>query len=286
MNYVEVDDGTCTITHKDPTILSNVLSEKYKAIEEYMVSNRLVINADKTHLFVMGSRKMNMARQSVSLRAGQHTILPSETEKLLGCNIHQNLKWQTHIQTGDGSLTKQLTSRLNALQKVSYHATFKTRLSAANGVFMSSLAYLLPVWGGCEGFLIRSLQVLQNRAARQVTRLNWYTPVRRLLTQCNWLSVKQLVLYHSALAVFRATKSGLPVYLDQHLRSEHPYNTRQGAGRAIRLTGNYNYQVENSFLRRAAKSYNEIPTEIRSSRTLPVFKRKLKTWIKTNIPYE
>ena len=94
------------------------------------------------------------------------------------------------------------------------------------------------------------------------------------------------MLYHSALAVFRATKSGLPVYLDQHLRSEHPYNTRQGAGGAIRLTGNYNYQVENSFLRRAAKSYNEIPTEIRSSRTLPVFKRKLKTWIKTNIPYE
>ena len=155
---------------------------------------------------------MKMARQSVSLRAGQHTILPSETEKLLGCNIHQNLKWQTHIQTGDGSLTKQLTSRLNAMQKVSYHATFKTRLSAANGVFMSTLAYLLPVWGGCEGFLIRSLQVLQNRAVRQVTRLNWYTPVKRLLNQCNWLSVNQLVVYHSALTVYRATKSGLPVY--------------------------------------------------------------------------
>ena len=151
---------------------------------------------------------------------------------------------------------------------------------------MSSLAYLLPVWGGCEGFLIRSLQVLQNRAARQVTRLNWYTPVRRLLTQCNWLSVKQLVLYHSALAVYRTSKSGLPVYLDQHLRSEYPYNTRQGAGGAIRLTGNYNSQVESSFLKRAANSYNEIPGDIRSSRTLPVFKRKLKFWIKTNIPYE
>ena len=171
-----------TITHSDPIILSNVLSEKYKVIEEYMVSNKLVINADKTHLVVMGSRKTNMARQAVSLRAGQHIILPSETEKLLGCNIHQSLKWQTHIQTGDSSLIKQLTSRLNALQKVSTHASFKTRLSAANGVFMSSLAYLLPVWGGCEGFLIRSLQVLQNRAARQVTRLNWNTPVRRLLT--------------------------------------------------------------------------------------------------------
>mgnify|MGYP006975836697 CR=1 FL=1 len=54
------------------------------------------------------------------------------------------------------------------------------------------------------------------------------------------------MLYHSALAVYRTSKSGLPVYLDQHLRSEYPYNTRQGAGGAIRLTGNYNSQVESS----------------------------------------
>ena len=70
------------------------------------------------------------------------------------------------------------------------------------------------------------------------------------------------------------------------MRSDHPYNTRQGAGGAIRLTGSYNTQVENSLIRRAAKDFNDIPTEIRASRTLPVFKRKLKTWIKTNIPYE
>ena len=66
-------------------------------------------------------------------------------------------------------LIKRLTSRLNALQKVSVHATFKTRLSAANGVFMSVLAYLIPLWGGCEGYLVKALQVLQNRAARQLT---------------------------------------------------------------------------------------------------------------------
>ena len=39
---------------------------------------------------------------------------------------------------------------------------------------MSVLAYLIPLWGGCEGYLIRAMQVLQNRAARQVTKLNWF----------------------------------------------------------------------------------------------------------------
>ena len=197
VNYV--DDGTYTYSHSDPNMLSTMLTSKYKVIEEYMVGNKLVINADKTHLVVMGSKKHEAARQTVELRAGQHLISPSATEKLLGCSINENLKWQTHIQTGESSLMKQLTSRLNALQKVSIHATFKTRLSAANGVFMSVLAYLIPLWGGCEGYLVRAMQVLQNRAARQVTKLNWFTPTRKLLNQCNWLSISQLIFYHSAL---------------------------------------------------------------------------------------
>ena len=211
VNYV--DDGTYTISHRDPIMLSNMLTEKYKVIEQYMVANRLVINSDKTHLVVMASKKNEAARQSVELRAGQFTILPSPTEKLLGCSINQNLKWQTHIQTGESSLIKQLTSRLNALQKVSIHATFKTRLSAANGVFMPVLAYLLPLWGGCEAYLVKALQVLQSRAARQVTKLSWFTPSRKLLRQCNWLSIRQLIFYHSALTVFRTTRTKTPLYL-------------------------------------------------------------------------
>ena len=88
--------------------MSSMLTQKYKIIEQYMVANRLVINSDKTHLVVMSSKKNEEARQTVELRAGQFTILPSPTEKLLGCSINQNLKWQTHIQTGESSLISSL----------------------------------------------------------------------------------------------------------------------------------------------------------------------------------
>ena len=281
VNYV--DDGTYTYSHKDPIMLSAMLTTKYKAIEEYMVANRLVINSDKTHLVVMASRKNDAARQSVELRAGQHIIQPSETEKLLGCNISQNLKWKLHIQTGENSLIRQLTSRLNALQKVSIFATFKTRLSAANGAFMSVLAYLIPVWGGCEGYLVKALQVLQNRGARQVTKLSWFTPTRKLLHQCNWLSITQLIFYHSTLTVFRSVRNKEPLYLSQNLNTVHPFPTRLAAGGGIRLDGNHGELVNKSFLIRAAKQFNSIPPSIRMSRSLPSFKQQLKLWIKTNI---
>ena len=134
-------------------------------------------------------------------------------------------------------MINQLTSRVNALSKLAVNASFKTRLMAANGAFISILAYLIPLWGGTEGYLVRALQVLQNRAARCVTKLGWYTPTRKLLKQCNWLSVKQLIVYHTVLQVHRIVKCGSPLYLSDRLVSNYLYRTRQAAGGGVRWLG-------------------------------------------------
>ena len=284
-----VDDATYTFACSDPAQMSDQLSSTYKRVSNYMASNKLVINADKTHLLVMGTRGMNSAREEVSLVAGDHMILPSSTEKLLGCNIHENLKWGHHIRNGEKSLFRQLTSRVNALSKMAVNATFETRLMAANGAFISVLSYLIPLWGGTEGYLIKGLQVLQNRAARCVTRLSWFTPTRTLMAKCKWLSIKQLVYYHSVLQVHKVLRNGAPLYLSEKLVTEHPYPTRQATSGGLRYTssntGHLNL-TQQSFLGRSAGIYNSIPSSIRTTTSLNTFKQKLKTWIKSNVPIE
>ena len=218
VNYV--DDATYSFASRDPIVLSDTLTDKYNIITNYMESNRLVINAEKTHLVVMGKRKMENARNEVQLLAGTHVIRPSVTQKLLGCHIHQSLKWKEHIQTNDKSLIRQLTSRLNALRKLAVNAPFKTRLLAANAVFTSVLTYLIPLWGGSENYLLKALQVVQNKAARCVTKLSWFTPTRQLLNQCGWLSIRQLAFYHTVLTIHRIIKSGKPVFLRSKLSTE------------------------------------------------------------------
>ena len=158
-----------------------------------MNANKLVINADKTHLVVMGTKATAAHRDDVKLEAGPHTITPSTTEKLLGCQISQDLKWKQHILEGEQSLVKQLTSRMNGLCMMTSRATLQTRLMVANGIVMSKLCYLIQLWGGCDAYLLKPLQVLQNRAARSVTGCGWFTPKRKLLKLCKWLSIKQLV---------------------------------------------------------------------------------------------
>ena len=68
------------------------------------------------------------------------------------------------------SLIKQLVFRVTVLRKICHIASFKTRKMVADGLFMSKLMYLMPLWGGCEDSLLKALQVVQNKVARLVTR--------------------------------------------------------------------------------------------------------------------
>ena len=92
-----VDDSTYSYSSSDPATLSATLSEQYKKLAEYMGDNKLVVNADKTHLIVMGTERFSAVRPLVQIVAGNEVIKPTPTEKLLGLNIHQSLKWKEHI---------------------------------------------------------------------------------------------------------------------------------------------------------------------------------------------
>ena len=284
-----VDDGTYSVGHTDPSILSQKLSDQYGIIADYMAANKLVINGDKTHLVVMGTSHTAAHRDDVKLEAGPHTILPSSTEKLLGGRISQDLKWKQHILEGDESLVKQLTSRINGLCMLSSRTSMKTRLMVANGIVVSKICYLIQLWGGCEDYLLRPLQVLQNRAARSVTGCGWFTPKRKLLKMCNWLSIKQLVFYQSVIMAHKITTTSSPFSLAAKMSTTHPRRTRQATSGCIRFGESFAANqslIQTGFCHRATNQYNSIPATIRSIKSMPTFKSRLKKWVETNIPID
>ena len=225
-----VDDGAFSYSHRDPAVLSEVLTRKYSMLEDWMNGNKLVVNQDKTHVLVMGTKKMAANRNKVSIRSGQYNIKPSVTEKLLGGHIHQSLLWNHHISDHRNSLISQLSSRINGLKKIASTATFNTKLMVANGVIMSKLVYLITVWGGAQKYLVNRLQVQQLTAARVVCGYqSHYWSRRQLLDRVKWLSVRQLIFFHTALQAYKTTKSGLPLPLRESISTDHPLNTRNAA---------------------------------------------------------
>ena len=210
-------------------------------------------------------------------------ITPTESEKLLGALVHQDLKWTEHILNGEDSLVRGLTRRLGAHKKVCRVASFRNRKMIAEGLIMSKLSYLIPLWAGCEHYLLQALQTIQNKAARIVTRSTLSTAEH--LAQCGWLSVRQLAVYQTCVLVFKVLEHKSPKYLYGMFSREYRRDTRQAARLEIKAdaeTPDLDLMV-NSFRWRALREYNQLPAELRKVKTLKAFKPSLWKWIRSNI---
>ena len=132
------------------------------------------------------------------------------------------------------------------------------------------------MFSGCDQHSIESLQVLQNKAARLVTHSPQRTSRKDMFATLQWLTVKQLMFYHSALTTYRVRQSGEPGYLYDILSRDN----RQG-----------NIIIPHSNLTLAKKSYcykgsaewNELPKSIRSHQQMSKFKSELKKWVFANV---
>ena len=275
-----VDDGTVLYSHSEPEAISRKLTEHYTVIADYMAANKFVINADKTHLMVMAPRRMAGRRGEVNVRAGEYVIKPTESEKLLGINIHQSMTWNHHVRDGAGSVLKQITARINGLKKLTYKADFRTKLTLANGIIMSKLSYGIGMWGNCQGYLKKSLQVQQLTAARAVCGYrSYYWSKSKLLSQCGWLSINQLYWQQVLFTTHKIMISRKPVNIHKRMISKHSHGTRAASG----VSRGFNDLLVKSSFNYSAVEYNSLPVHIRTVTNIPVFKRLLRKWVQENI---
>ena len=155
---------------------------------------------------------------------------------------------------------------------------------------MTKLTYLIQVWGGCDSYLLKSLQIVQNKVARVVTRKSWSTPVKVLLSECGWLSVTQLATFHTVLLVFKVLQTGSPAALAGMFSTEYECATRQASQGFIKPSSKKKVAksglVASSFRYRALNQFNLLPAEIRNETCLIKFKHLTKKGILENLPVD
>ena len=124
------------------------------------------------------------------------------------------------------------------------------------------------------------------KSARCVARRGIYTPVSELLRQCGWLSVRQLVFYHSTILIYKTLQTTFPKYIHDKLIGEFSYNTRLAASEVINVGAEFQAKLaltEKSFLNRSVLWFNQLPIEIRKIDKIEAFKKNLKLWVLVNI---
>ena len=233
-----------------------------------MAENKLKLNADKTHIMTVGtSARLQMQSSQVRVVMDGLTL-----ETLLGLQIEPILKWHKQIE----ELLKKLKKRLTGLANLRSIIPFHLRKRITEGMFTSVLSYCLPVFGGCEKYELEALQVMQNQAASLVTHLPSRTPRTEIYSMVGWLTVNQLVFYHSALSTFRIRQSGEPRYLNNIMSRDNRASNIIVPNTTLTL-------AKKSYSYRAAEQWNSIPFNIRNIQKIGQFKSHLKKWIHTNI---
>ena len=269
------DDSTMSTTAKSLQEVSSTLTQNCHKVVEWMDMNQFKLNADKTHILTVGTaeRLATLDNEIEVTMDGLKLVEADEKfELLLGCQLQNNLKWHKQII----ELVKKLKKRLVGLQVLKYILPYGTRKSLTNGIFNSVLVYCLPLFGGCDIGEIKQLQVIQNKAAQVVT----HSPPRAnrdaMYDKLQWLSINQLITYHTLLTVYKIRQSGEPEYLASFLRSDN-------RGNRIIIPNTKLTLAKKSFVWRGSLNWNLLPENTRNLQKIGQFKRVAKSWVLGNV---
>ena len=98
-----------------------------------------------------------------------------------------------------------------------------------------------------------------------------------MFAQLDWLTVNQLVFYHTVLATFRIRTSKEPEYLYEIMSRDNR------SGRII-IPNTTLSLAKKSFCYRGAAQWNSLPTGIKNIKKIGLFKTEVKKFIETNVP--
>ena len=287
VNYA--DDSSSSNSDCDVTELAISMKLQYDAVASFLTSSLLQVNDSKTHTMLLTTSQLRRSQNlSLTVEIGSVQQETSQVERLLGLQVHENLKFREFLQDNEKSLLKSLNKRLNALKQIKRVTTFSQRLAIANGIFNSKVVFLISAWGGTEDYLLNSLQIVVNKAMRVVCNVGKSVTVEELQRRTRWLSVKQAAAYHSLMDARRILNTKQPRYLYQKLSKalsierQHNYNTRHGAVEAApRLA-----LISSSWFYRVMDLYRRLPVDMKE---LPmggnkdqIYKSKMRKWVMTN----
>ena len=95
--------------------------------------------------------------------------------------------------------------------------------------------------------------------------------------QLDWLSVNQLVAYHTLIQVYKIRKSEEPEYLYGILSNDNRNDHIVIPNSELSL-------FKKSFTCRGSQLWNSVPVQIRQSLKIGSFKKSIRQWVKTTIP--
>ena len=210
----------------------------------------------------------------IALSSDDNSPIQSLCHWNLGVLTDSDLTFSSHIK----SITKTAFYQLKNISRVNGFMS-QTDQEKLIHVFISS-RLCNSLLTGLPQKSIKQLQLIQNAAARVLTRTKRSEHITPVLKSLHWLPVSYRIDFKVLLLVYKSLNGLGPEYMNDILVEYKP-------SRALRSTDSgqiveprvQTKHGEAAFSRYAAQNWNKLPAELKSAPTVNIFKSRLKTLI-------
>ncbi len=129
-----------------------------------------------------------------------------------------NLSFENHIS----HVTKTAFFHLRNIAKLRNMLSVSDAEKLVHAFMTSRLDYCNALLGGCPASSINKLQIVQNAAARVLTRSRKYDHITPILQSLHWLPIKFRISYKILLLAYKALNDLAPAYLTNLLSRYNP----------------------------------------------------------------
>ena len=255
----------------------NKVEECVKDIRNWMLINFLLLNSDKTEVLVLGPHAARSKLSDYIITLDDLSVSSCAAVKDLGVIIDSSLSFEAHVD----NITRIAFFHLRNIAKIRNILSLHDAEKLVHAFVTSRLDYCNALLSGCSSRSINKLQLVQNAAARVLTRTRRYDHITPILSTLHWLPIKFRIDYKILLLTYKALNGLAPQYLSELLVFYDPSRLLRSkdAGyllvpRIMRATAG-----GRAFSYKAPQLWNSLPLSVRGSDTVSVFKSRLKTYL-------
>ena len=254
-------------------------------VQDWMTSNRLKLNPDKTEFLLMGSSSQrDKVKHSFPVDILGNSLSSAGQARNLGVAFDAELNYQAQIK----SVVKSCNYYTRDIRRIRHLLDFDSAITLANALVSSRLDYCNSLMYAVPAVYLDKLQRVQNSLARVVTLSPYLTSSALLRKQLHWLPIRSRIHFKLAVITYKALNLHQPSSLSgllQPVTHRFPIRSHGGAdGRQLAFLGNSKSYGRKAFSFVAPKIWNAIPAQVRSASSLAHFRKFIETYYFTHPP--
>ena len=183
--------------------------------------------------------------------------------------------WIVHIKT----IKTKVSKAVGAMYRVKDKVNEITLLIIYNTLILPHLQYCCELWGNTYNCRINYLIVLQKQAVRLIYRVAFRVHTSEIFKKFNILKFKALINFHKGVLMYKTSNTMLPENSKlqfSNIQDIHKYGTKNKEKMFVYTCSANSRLKQMPYNVKRVKLWNELNSKIRNSKSLNVFKRRLK----------